>query len=244
MVESFYSAFTHLISSLSFLTSEQAFFEWFGQFAYQPNLVYLFVIVFMLASSFGLPIPEEVTLISTGLVTFMARHPEKYPPPFPGAPHVDLMTAANVAFFAVFFSDILVFSIGKFFGPRVTSSKFMQRFISPESMGKINGLAHKYSYWVCGIFRFTPGLRFPGHISCGMSGISYSKFLLIDGLAALISVPTQIFLVAHYGEDIIKQVKRFNAAIGIVVGVILIVFVTKKIIQHRRHKKSLNQNQT
>jgi membrane protein DedA with SNARE-associated domain len=76
-----------------------------------------------------------------------------------------------------------------------------------------------------------------------MSGISYSKFLVIDGLAALVSVPTQIFLVAHYGEDIIKQVKRFNAAIGIIVAIILIVFVTRKIIQHRRMKKSLPSNQ-
>jgi len=242
MIETLSQAFTHLLSPLSFLTSEHAFFEWFSQFAYQPHLVYLFVVLFMLASSFGLPIPEEITLISTGLVTYMAKHPDKYPPPFPGAPHVDMFTAANVAFFAVFFSDILVFSLGKFFGRRVTNSRFMQRFISPDSMGKIHALAQKYSYWVCGIFRFTPGLRFPGHLSCGMSGISYSKFLLIDGIAALVSVPTQIFLVAHYGEDIIKQVKRFNAAIGIIVAIILIVFITRKIIQHRRMKKSLPSN--
>lgn len=240
MFETISNTASHLFSSLSFLGSEAAFFAWFGQFAYQPHLVYLFIFLFMLASSFGLPIPEEITLISTGLVTFMANHPDKYPAPFEGAPHVEVWTAAYVAFFSVLFSDILVFSIGKYFGPKVTSSRFMQKFISAESMDKIHKLAQKYSYWVCGIFRFTPGLRFPGHLSCGMSGISYSKFIVIDGIAALISVPTQIFLVAHYGEDIIAQVKRFNLAIGIIVFIILVVFITKKIIHHRRNKKIQN----
>lgn len=225
-----------MFESLSFLTSEQAFFAWFGQFAYQPMLVYLIIILFMLASSFGLPIPEEVTLISTGLVTFMARNPGKYPPPYEGAPHVDLFVACNVAFFAVFLSDTLVFSIGKYFGKTVTKKPLFKKFVSDVAFAKIKHLSQKYSYWVCGIFRFTPGLRFPGHLSCGMTGISWTKFLVIDGLAALISVPTQIMLVAYYGEDIIKQVKRFNAAIGIIVGLIIVVFIIRKVIHHRREK--------
>lgn len=228
---------TEFFSYFSFLTSEQAFFAWFSQFAYQPNLVYGIVALFMLLSSFGLPFPEEITLLSTGLVTYMATHPEQYPPPFPNAPHVEMVTASVVAFFAVFISDLLVFSLGKYFGVKMTKTKLFNKFVSPASFDKINVLAKKYTYWVCGIFRFTPGLRFPGHLSCGMIGITYWKFILIDGLAALFSVPTQIVLVATYGEEIIKYVKRFNAIIGIVVVIFIIVFATRKYIQYKKTKK-------
>jgi membrane protein DedA with SNARE-associated domain len=226
--------FSHIFTALG---SEQAFFAWFSQFAYHPNLVYLIIIIFMLASSFGLPIPEEITLLSTGLVAFMGKHPDLYPPPYPGAIPVDVTTAAYVAFFSVFGSDLLVFSLGKYFGVKITKKEFFKKFISEESMVKINGLAHKYSYWVCGIFRFTPGLRFPGHLSCGMTGISYTKFIIIDGLAALFSVPTQILLVAHYGEHIISYVKKFNLFIAVTVAIIIIWFAVKKWMQYRQEKK-------
>jgi len=36
------------------------------------------------------------------------------------------------------------------------------------------------------------------------------KFLLIDGGAAFISVPTQVILVATYGEVIVSELKRFK----------------------------------
>ena len=42
--------------------------EFFAAYAYQPMLVYSFIVLFMTASSFGLPIPEEMTLVSAGLV--------------------------------------------------------------------------------------------------------------------------------------------------------------------------------
>lgn len=227
---------TEFFSHFSFLTSETAFFAWFSQFAYQPNLVYGIVALFMLLSSFGLPFPEEITLLSTGLVTFMATHPDQYPPPFPNAPHVDMMTASIVAFISVFGSDLLVFSLGKYFGKKMTKTKLFAKFVSPDAFEKINVLARKYTYWVCGIFRFTPGLRFPGHLSCGMIGIPYWKFILIDGLAALFSVPTQIVLVATYGETIIKYVKRFNAFIAIVVGLLIVIFAVRKYLQYKKEK--------
>lgn len=36
------------------------------------------------------------------------------------------------------------------------------------------------------------------------------KFLVIDGIAALISVPTQIYLLAHYGEPILTKLRQFK----------------------------------
>lgn len=92
-------------------------------------------------------------------------------------------------------------------------------------------MIHKHRFLVPAIFRFTPGVRFPGHLSCGMMGISPWTFLAADGLAALISVPTQVYLFAHYGEVIlstIKQVKHYALIIALVAAGLYIAVKVKK----------------
>ena len=202
--------------------------EFFANYAYQPYFVYGFIVLFMTASSFGLPIPEEMTLVSAGLVAYMANHPEQYPPPFDGAQGVDLVVLSVICFLAVLGSDMLIYFLGKFFGKRLIKTKFFNNRIGQERFNKINELFKKYSYWACGVFRFTPGVRFPGHLSCGLMGIPLAQFLLVDGLAALISVPTQVYFVATYGEVILEKIKEFKMIIGGIILVLIIIWLLKK----------------
>lgn len=201
--------------------SEASILAFFSQYAYQPMYVYGFIVCFMLASSIGLPVPEELVLISAGLVAHMALTPDKYPPPYPGAEGVDVVTLCIVSFLAVLFSDSLVFFIGKYFGGRIIKTKFFQKQVAGDGFNKINTFFQKYGGLACGIFRFTPGLRFPGHLSCGLLGIPIWKFLAIDIVAAGLSVPTQVYFVATYGDVILDKLAEFKM---IVLGLAVAVF--------------------
>jgi membrane protein DedA with SNARE-associated domain len=209
--------------------SEASLMAFFSQYAYEPMYVYGFIVLFMTASSFGLPIPEELTLISAGLVAYMAKNPAQFPPPYPGAEGVDTVTLSLVCFFAVFLSDFLVYLIGKFFGSKIIKTNFFKKQVAGNGFEKINSWFQKYGGWACGIFRFTPGLRFPGHLSCGLLGIPVWKFMLIDGTAALISVPTQVYFVSKYGDVILEKIRQFKMYALIVVGVIFVVWLVRKI---------------
>lgn len=209
--------------------SEAGLFQFFTQFAYEPEKVYAFICCFMLAASFGLPIPEELTLVSAGLVAYAAQHPDLYPPPYQGAEGVNTLTLCIVSFLAVFLSDVLVYLIGKVFGGRIIKTRFFQRQVAGAGFDKINSWFLKYGGWACGIFRFTPGLRFPGHLSCGLLGIPLWKFCAVDGLAALVSVPTQVYFVATYGGEVLKHLKEFKIAIAIILGVVLFVWLIRKV---------------
>jgi membrane protein DedA with SNARE-associated domain len=209
--------------------TETGLMNFFAPFAYQPTQVYLFVVFFMTASSFGLPIPEELTLITVGLVANMAQHPEIYRPPYPGAPGIDTLTLCIVCFFAVFLSDLLVFFIGKFFGAKIIKSKFFQKQFAGNGFDKINLWFQKYGGWACGIFRFTPGVRFPGHLSCGFLGIPLWKFAAIDGLAALVSVPTQVYLISTYGRVFLGYLKEFKTYILITAAIAFTFWLVKKV---------------
>ncbi len=209
--------------------SHQALMAFFSQYAYQPYYVYGFITLFMFASSFGFPVPEELILVTSGLVAYMAHHPDKFPPPYEGAEGVNVTTLAFVCFLAVFFSDFIVYLIGKFFGGRIIKTKFFQKQVAGKGFETINSWFQKYGGLACGIFRFTPGLRFPGHMSCGLLGIPVWKFAAIDGLAALISVPTQIYFVATYGEVILNKISEFKMFALVVIGAVALIWIIRKV---------------
>ncbi len=200
--------------------SDAEILQWFTQYVYQPWLVYLGIFVLMMASGFGLPIPEEVTLVSSGLVCFAATRPNLPPPPYPNAHLVDPYITAGVAFFSVIFADCLVYFLGKFFGGKVQRSQFIDRYRS--RFDQVSDWTKRYGMWAAGAFRFTPGLRFPGHFACGMMGLSISKFIAVDAMAAAVSVPTQVLLVAFYGETILYYFKQFKMGIlAVVIALVL-----------------------
>ncbi len=211
-------------------------FELFFQtYAYQPLWVYSGVVLFMLASGFGLPIPEEVTLISSGLVAYMAMNPDIYPPPEGGTP-VNAYVLATVAFFAVIMSDTLIFCLGRWFGRPLMRKPFFRRYFSEESLARVEGWVRRRGVIAAGIFRFTPGIRFPGHLMCGAMGLSAPLFLTVDAIAAMISVPTQILLIAFYGETILFYLGRFKYFLAAAIVAFLIVYTIRKLILWRREQ--------
>jgi membrane protein DedA with SNARE-associated domain len=208
--------------------SPEGLLLFFSDYAYRPWFVYTFVILFMIASSFGMPIPEELVLISSGLVAYMAKNPGQYPPPYPGAEAVDVNTLMIVCFLAVFLSDFLVYLIGKFLGARMMRNAWVQKQMGGTTYQTIQTWFDKYGSWCCGIFRFTPGLRFPGHLSCGILGIPVWKFVAIDATAALLSVPTQVWLVANYGEEILEHFHEYKLALLVVCMIAFAVWWFRK----------------
>jgi membrane protein DedA with SNARE-associated domain len=208
--------------------TEAEVIQWFVEKAYQPEVVYFGVVFLMFASSFGLPLPEEVPLVSAGLVGHVAMHPQDYPIPEGAGDPVNIYILAAVCFGAVFFSDLLIFFIGKFLGKKLLRRPRFANFVQSKSFIKVQLWTRKYGAWASGIFRFTPGLRFPGHMACGMMGLPVWKFIAVDGTAALLTVPTQILLVGHYGDVILNNFKYLKIALAcVLVGVILFAVIKK-----------------
>lgn len=199
--------------------------EFLSQFAYQPALVYTFVILILTASSFGLPIPEEFTLISVGILAYIGLNPQAHPPPVEGAVPLHPWTAALVCFFAVFLSDFLVYWIGRVGGDRLRRSRRLARYVSGNVFTKVESLILRHGFWMPGVFRFTPGLRFPGHLACGIMRLPAWKFTLVDGTAALLTVPTQVLLVAYYGEVILAYFQQFKVVLLSMFGIGILLFL-------------------
>lgn len=219
---------------------QEPIFIWLSQYAYQPWVIYPAVCILFLLCSFGLPLPEEVIIVSVGILTYMAGHPDQFPPPPDAIGHgLNIYEAAAVIFLGVFLSDVVVYSLGKKYGRKLMHVPVIRRLITPAAMEKIEKWTKKYGIWAAGFFRFTPGLRFPGFWTCGMGGLSLWKFLLVDGLAALISAPTQVILVAHYGENILGFIKQVKVVIFSIILIFIIIIMLKRFMQMRKSKTAL-----
>ena len=189
---------------------EETLQQWLLEAAQHPWLLYVTVITTLTLSSFGLPFPEEIVLLTSGMIANVALQEAQR---LGGVPSINANTLALVCFLAVFLSDFLVFWLGRKYGTRLLRLKFFSRVMTPQTLDRIEKWTSKYGAWAAAAFRFTPGVRFPGHFMCGATGLSPVKFTLTDGTAALLSVPTQVLLMAHYGDQILVHIKQFKIAL-------------------------------
>ena len=207
--------------------------------AYDPFLFYGAIIFLMTLATLGLPVSEEVVIISAALGAYMAAHPELYPPPVTiVADQLPVSTTgtAIVCFLAVFMTDLLVYMIGFVFRNTVINSTLFKKTISIKRKERIDLWMQRYGSFASGMFRFTPGLRFIGYLTCGISRIPFHKFILVNGSVALLMVPSQVFLISIYGEKIIEHIEM----VALIFGIIVTTAIITVIFTHLR--KFINKN--
>jgi membrane protein DedA with SNARE-associated domain len=198
---------------------EETITLWLTEMAHHPTQLYVAIILILFASSFGLPFPEEIVLITAGAAVYVARS-ESLKTGLPSTLNPEMV--ALVCFAAVFISDALVFFLGRRFGISLLNKRPFSILLTPPRLKKVESWTSQYGALACGIFRFTPAIRFPGHFMCGALKIKWLTFIIVDGLAALLTVPSQVLLIAYYGDEILIYFKQFKITI-LVIAILLFV---------------------
>ncbi|HRG55306.1 MAG TPA: DedA family protein [Lacunisphaera sp.] len=104
------------------------------------------------------------------------------------------MEVSALMYVGVMLGDSTIFFAGRFFGTRLRTSRWFQRYFSVKKQGKVEDLFDRYHSWVLFVGRFLPGLRAPIFFTAGSTRVKFWKFFFLDGLAALISVPFFVWL--------------------------------------------------
>jgi membrane protein DedA with SNARE-associated domain len=170
---------------------------------------YIAVFVMLLICGFGVPIPEDVTLVTGGVIAGLGY----------ANPHA--MFAVGMA--GVLIGDGMMFTLGRLYGDRITRAPGFRRVLTPERFIKAQGAFEKYGRWVMFVARFLPGLRTPVFFTAGMTRkVSFSTWFFMDGFAALISVPVWVYL-GYYGalnrDWLFKVVKELQIGLFAVLGI-------------------------
>lgn len=136
----------------------------------------------------------------------------------------------------VVIGDSIMFLAGRLFGYRIQRIKMFRRILSPRRFSHIQRKFKQYGLSLLFVARFLPGLRSPIFLVAGMSRrISYLTFILMDGFAALISVPVWVYLGYFFADNLdllmeyVKDVqKMIYLALGLVILVVLVIYLKKR----------------
>ncbi|RDI98622.1 DedA family protein [Dyella solisilvae] len=148
---------------------------------------YLAVFVALLLCGAGVPLPEDITLVAGGVITGL------------GYGNVHVMVGIGMA--GVLVGDAGMFLLGHHYGARIRQWRFVARVLTPERYAKVQEKFERYGNRMMFIARFLPGMRTAVFITAGSTHrVSFLRFFLLDGAAALISVPFWVYL-GYLGAD-------------------------------------------
>jgi len=181
----------------------------------------------LLLCGLGLPIPEDISLISAGYLAHLGT--------------VNVHAVFPVCFAAVLGGDTLAFTMGRLFGTKLLASRLGRRYFTPRRQLRVRAYFRKYGSKVVFVARFLPGLRFSIFLSAGMLHVRPYVFIVYDSLAALLSVPFLVYSAWYFGNQIdhvITWTRRSEYGILLVVAAVAL-YVAYKIMRKRRSRPSL-----
>ena len=157
----------------------------------------------------GVPIPEDLTLVTGGVISGM------------GYTNPHIMFA--VGMLGVLVGDGIMFAAGRIWGQKILRFKPIARIMTPKRYEQVQEKFDKYGNWVLFVARFLPGLRTAVFVTAGISRkVSYLRFIIMDGLAALISVPIWIYLGeygAHNIDWLMAKMHSLQSGIFVILGI-------------------------
>ena len=188
---------------------------------------YLAVFLVLLLCGFGVPIPEDISLVAGGIIA--------------GLGYADVRVMCLVGLAGVLVGDAFMFWVGHHFGARALRLRWVAHLLTPRRYARVQAKFDRYGNRLMFIARFLPGMRTAVFLSAGMTHrVSFLRFLAFDGLAALISVPFWVwlgYLGAEKREWLLDAVQRSHGAL--IAAMALLVVAVGWLIWRRSRRRVL-----
>jgi len=198
----------------------ESFSEWVAAFFTRFNYIAPFTV--LLLCGVGFPLPEEVTLIGSGLLLHKGE--------------VEFFAITGTCSVAILLGDSIPFWLGRRFGMSALQHRFARRIVHPERLSKLEARFKDHGNWATFVCRFFPGVRIPGYFLAGTMRMSYPRFILLDSLGVLISVPASIYLGKIFGSSM-DQLKHKLGDLHLILGFLLVAVAGFMIWRSRSGRK-------
>jgi membrane protein DedA with SNARE-associated domain len=195
-----------------------------------------YVIIFgvLLACGIGLPLPEDIPLVAAGYLLWDGTF--SVIPTF-------LITMAGVLI-----GDAMLFYLGKRLGFRfLKPGKDGKSLFKPKRVLAAYAYFRKYGDKIVFFARFIVGFRGMVFFMAGALKMKFTRFLFLDALAAVLSIPLWILLgnrLGHYfGDeisDLLLRLKDIKHVLTIVIFIVVLIVILRFILKYHEAKKAEN----
>lgn len=182
------------------------------------SLLYVTLFLVLIFSGFGVPVPEEVTLLIGGYLAYLD--------------FISFWPAVYVLIVGIIAADIVGYFLGRFAGERV-EAYFIRHARTARFLERARGAFDRHGEKVVIFSRPILGVRVAVPILAGHFRMNFLKFLIYDALAA---IPWTFFLVSlsYYlgsGFELITEVKEIKHAGFAVIGIAIILYAAIKFLK-------------
>jgi membrane protein DedA with SNARE-associated domain len=178
---------------------------------------YLSILGMLGLCGLGLPMPEDIILISAGFLSSLGKF--------------SLPAAIGAGMVGVLSGDAMLFFLGRRYGRAVFRWPLIRRMFPLETQAKAEARIVENGAFICFMARFLPGLRSPIYLMAGAMGITPRTYIVQDGLAASISVPFWVLFGWYFGDSIeygLHQAGRFQWVFFGVALLVIAIYTARK----------------
>jgi membrane protein DedA with SNARE-associated domain len=183
--------------------------------------------ILLILGAFGLPIPEDTTLILCGFLI--------------ATDVVMVLPGLIIVYAGLLSSDFILYCFGKKYGPSIVKHRIFRKIISPDTLSLIQSKFDRWGVFCIVIGRHIIGIRAQLLISAGVMKMPVAKFIITDALTIPISMLIMIGA-GYVGGNSLKIFKKDITRIEhLGVLLIIVLFVAYLLIKFfRSRKESMN----
>ncbi len=148
--------------------------------AFLVNFTYFGLVVALLGTGMGLPIPEDVTLLAAGYLC--------------GQGVIRLHVAIPLAVAAVLASDGVLYYLGRRHGRHLDKLPLHRLGVRQDRLDRAMHALQRHGGKTLFLARFLPGVRAAVYVAAGVCRVPFWKLIVFDGAAAMMTVPALLLL--------------------------------------------------
>lgn len=176
----------------------------------------------LLAAGLGLPIPEDLSLLTAGYLAYRGDEA--------------LWVVLPVCLVALLAGDASLYWLGRHFGERITQHRFLRHHLTPRRLARVERHFEHHGAKTVFLGRFAAGARGLFFLTAGAMRVGFARFLVFDGLGAVISVLLWVLLGWRFGDQIdrLRHVVHRVENLGLIaLAAILAAWVIARVVRRR-----------
>jgi membrane protein DedA with SNARE-associated domain len=150
----------------------------------------------------------------------------------PDAIHVRWWVLLPVCILGVVISDIFLYGMGRWAGNWLLKQRWMARVLPPARRRRTEENFHRYGVSILVIGRLVPGIRMPLFLTAGSMRLPLLRFLIADGLGAVVGNSLFFFLGYWLGDSIKSLVGQAEARLKPILIVVAVGLLVAYLLWH------------
>jgi membrane protein DedA with SNARE-associated domain len=172
------------------------------------EFTYLGVFLVLFLAGLGVPVPEEVPILASGVLAHEGV--------------VRWWLMLPVCVIGVLSGDVVLYWVGRHWGERVLAWRIVRCVLSPEREEALKAAYHRHGVKVIFTARHVMGLRAAAFLTAGIARVPFGRFLAVDFAGALVGVPLSFGLAFFFTDQLariradVHRIERWGLLLALV----------------------------